>query len=164
MIEFVTGGPDLEAVLPIVNAAYAAGEDGMWKPGADRINLEQLRAVAEKGELAVARRDGAVVGCIRTRPGYFGLLSVDPSVQGAGAGRELVAFAEERSRAAGATTMHLQLLVPRAGEHPFKVRLHDWYSRLGYEVVTRVPCEVSLPDSVPYLAIPCDLVDYEKSL
>jgi GNAT superfamily N-acetyltransferase len=163
MIEFITAGPDLEAVLPIVNAAYAAGEDGIWKPGTDRINLEELQGIAARGELAIVRRAG-VVGCIRTRPGYLGLLSVDPAVQGGGAGRELVAFAEALSRDAGETVMRLQLLVPREGEHPFKVRLHEWYSRLGYRVVARTPCEVALPDSLPYLAIPCDMLDYEKAL
>ena len=96
--------------------------------------------------------------------GHLGLLSVDPALQGGGVGRELVAFAERRSREAGATAMGLQLLVPRDGEHAFKSRLHDWYSRLGYRVVGRADFGATHPASAPYLAVPCDLLEYAKPL
>jgi GNAT superfamily N-acetyltransferase len=143
-------------VLPIVNAAYAAGEAGLWRAGAQRISAEALREIAACGELAVARRDGAVVGCVRVSDGELGLLAVAPSAHGSGVGRALVAFAEERNRGAG--SMRLELLVPRTGGHPFKHRLHAWYSRLGYRVVGRRDADFG------GLAVPCELLVYEKPL
>ena len=58
------------------------------------------------------------------------MLSVDPQAFGAGSGRALLTFAEQHH---GTPFMQLELLVPRGAPHPQKVRLHDWYSRLGYD-------------------------------
>jgi GNAT superfamily N-acetyltransferase len=148
----------LAAVLPIVNSAYDAGESGLWEPGSVRISADDLRALAAAGELAVARRDGEIAGCVRVGSGELGLLAVSARHAGTGVGRALVAFAEEVNRARGARTMGLVLLVPRAGTHPFKQRLHEWYTRLGYAVVG------SRPADFPGLAVPCRLMVYEKRL
>jgi GNAT superfamily N-acetyltransferase len=145
-------------VLALVNAAYAAGEAGLWQPGARRISAEELRELIARGELAVARRDGAVVGCVRTTPGRLGLLAAAPSELGTGVGRALIAFAEEFSRARGARAMQLELVVPREGSHPFKRRLQAWYARLGYRPAGRRPFEVES------LAVPCDALVFEKPL
>jgi GNAT superfamily N-acetyltransferase len=145
-------------VLALVNAAYAAGEAALWQPGAQRISADELRELIARGELAVARRDGAVVGCVRTTPGKLGLLAAAPSELGTGVGRALVAFAEDFSRARGAHAMQLELLVPRAGSHPFKERLHAWYDRLGYRPVDRRHADFE------GLAVACQLQIYEKPL
>jgi hypothetical protein len=60
--------------------------------------------------------------------------------------------------------MRLTLLVPRVGTHPFKARLHEWYTRLGYRVVGRRDFADYLPESAALLTTPCDLVEYEKPL
>jgi GNAT superfamily N-acetyltransferase len=145
-------------VLPLVNGAYAAGEAGLWRPNTDRIWDEELRALIERRELAVARRGGAIVGCVRVGAGELGLLAVASAHAGTGVGRALVAFAEETCRARGARAMRLHLLVPRAGSHPFKRRLDEWYSRLGYRMVGRRAAEFES------LAAPCELLVYEKPL
>jgi GNAT superfamily N-acetyltransferase len=163
--EFLREGPELARVCDLINRAYAAGEVGLWRPGTDRIWLSELAPIARRGELAVVRdAAGRILGSIRTSTGTLGLLAVEPDVQGAGTGRALVAFAEHESAARGATTMHLQLLVPIDGEHPFKRRLHDWYSRLGYEVVGRKAFALAEPAAAEHLIVECDLVDYEKPL
>jgi ribosomal protein S18 acetylase RimI-like enzyme len=153
---------DLEAVvaavLPIVNRAYAAGEEGLWMPGSSRISIDDLRALAAAGDLAVARRSGEIVGCVRVGAGELGLLAVASGAAGTGVGRALVAFAEDLVRARAQRTMRLVLLVPQTGTHPFKQRLHEWYTRLGYVVVGSRPAEFE------GLAVPCRLVDYEKPL
>jgi GNAT superfamily N-acetyltransferase len=145
-------------VLPIVNAAYAAGEAGLWHPGVERIGADELREVIERHRLAVARRGGEIVGCVRIGDDWFGLLAVAAAEAGTGVGRALVAFAEETCRARGAPAMRLNLLVPRTGSHPFKRRLDAWYSRLGYRVVGRGEADFE------GLAVPCELLFYEKPL
>jgi GNAT superfamily N-acetyltransferase len=150
-----------DEIARMINAAYAAGEAGLWRPGTERISAPAVRDLLEAGELIVVHRDGALAGCVRVREldadtAELGLLSA--AREGSGAGRELIARAEQWAREHGKTRMRLQLLVPVEGEHAFKVRLHDWYSRLGYRVTGR--------EAFPHesLAAPCDLVNYEKGL
>ena len=54
--------------------------------------------------------------------------------------------------------MELELLVPRGARTRSKVRLHEWYSRLGYRRSARRDFDE------PLLAGPADLRTYRKSL
>jgi ribosomal protein S18 acetylase RimI-like enzyme len=149
------------------NDAYAAGEQGMWRPGTPRITEEEVRALLAAGELVVVRRDGVPAGCVRVHAldaatAELGLLSA--ARRDSGVGRELVALAEGWARERGLARMRLTLLVPHTGEHPFKARLHAWYSKLGYRVVDRRPFAEVLPESAPLLMAPCDVLFYEKQL
>ena len=155
------GGTGFEAQLArIVNAAYDDGEAGLWRAGWQRIGVERMRELVAAGEIAVAWEGGAPVGCVRVHrleddAAMFGMLSVDPAAHGTGLGRALVAFAEG---AFDVAQMELELLVPRGAPHPAKVRLHDWYSRLGYRRVGRRDFDE------PALARPADLWVYRKDL
>ena len=60
--------------------------------------------------------------------------------------------------------MQLELLVPTSWQHPSKQFLHDWYSRIGYRVVTTSTLGELYPELEPLLATSCDLVVYRKSL
>ena len=73
---------------------------------------------------------------------------------GAGAGRVLLAFAEQRH---DTPFMQLELLVPRA-PHAHKQRLHEWYSRRGYDLISEREFEE------PMLAGPTDMRTYRKRL
>jgi GNAT superfamily N-acetyltransferase len=127
------------------------------------------RCIAD-GELAAAFvSDGRPVGCVRVSrldatTAELGLLAAARDATGSGVGRALVAFAEDAARDRGAVTMRLELLVPRDGVHPAKVRLHRWYSRRGYRVIGRADFAVGYPDTAPRLAVPCDLLTYSKPL
>jgi hypothetical protein len=55
----------LATLHEVVNQAYARGEGGLWREGTERISAEDLRALVAAGELAAAREDGRVVGCVR---------------------------------------------------------------------------------------------------
>ena len=112
------------------------------------------------GEIAVARVDGVVVGSVRVRrldaeTAELGMLSVDPQAFGAGTGRALLTFAEQHH---GTPFMQLELLVPRGAPHPQKVRLHEWYSRLGYRWISQREFDE------PLLTGPVDMRTYRKSL
>jgi GNAT superfamily N-acetyltransferase len=156
------GGEGVEdALAEIINAAYATGEDGIWEPGWKRIDRAAVERLVAAGEIAVAWRDGRPVGCVRIRrlpdgAGMFGMLSVAPDAHGRGLGRALIAFAE--AAFPDAEEMELELLIPRGAPHPAKVRLHEWYSRLGYERVGRRDFDE------PLLAGPADLWVYRKRL
>ena len=151
----------------MINAAYAAGEEGMWRPGTTRVFEAEVSALLEAGELVVVRRDGALAGCVRVHAldaatGELGLLSA--ARRDSGVGSELIALAEGWARDRGLLRMRLTLLVPRAGTHPFKARLHAWYAKLGYRVIARQDFADELPESARLLTAPCDLVVYEKAL
>jgi GNAT superfamily N-acetyltransferase len=153
----------------IINAAYRAGEAGLWKPHWERTSLPPLEREIARREIAVAWRDDRPVGSVRvTLPepgvGELGLLAVDPAAHGEGAGRALVRFAEETTAARGALVMRLQLLVPREGAHPAKERLHAWYSRLGYRIDGVSDFVALYPEVADLVAVPCDLRTYSRPL
>jgi predicted N-acetyltransferase YhbS len=157
------------ALLAVVNDAYARGEAGLWREGADRISEDDLRALVASGDLAAAREGGRVVGCVRvtsldTRTAELGLLSVAPDRSGAGVGRALMAFAHDLARERGHTTMRLLLLVPREGTHGFKDRLEGWYTRQGYRIVGSQDFAEYAPEPARHLLVPCDVVAFERAL
>jgi GNAT superfamily N-acetyltransferase len=156
------GGDGVEERLAeIINAAYDAGEGGIWEPGWQRVSVEGVKRLVANGEIAVAWLHGEPVGCVRIQrlpdgAGMFGMLSVDPAAHGTGLGKALIAFAE--ATYPDADEMELELLIPRGAPHPQKVRLHEWYSRLGYVRVGRRDF------AEPGLLGPADLWVYRKNL
>jgi len=157
------------ALTELVNAAYARGEEGIWRDGAARVTTAQMAGLIGDGEMAAATLDGAVVGCVRVRrvdarTGELGMLAAAPAHWGSGVGRLLVGCAERLSSARGLDTMRLDLLVPTGRPHPHKERMHAWYTRLGYEVVRHGDLGDDHPHLVPLLATPCDLRIYHRPL
>jgi GNAT superfamily N-acetyltransferase len=162
-------GPDMAVLAELINRSYAASEKGMWLDGAARTTAEDVAELTRAGKVAVARLGGRTVGCIRLegvdeRDAEFGMLAADLDHRGIGIGRELVRFAEDRSRNAGFVTMRLELLVPREWAHPSKEFLAAWYTRMGYRGFRRRTVEESYPELAPWLATPCDFVTYKKDL
>lgn len=162
MTRIAFGGEGVEAELArIVNAAYDAGEADIWQPGWQRVSVDRMRELVAAVEIAVAADvDGTPVGLVRVqrldeRRAMFGMLSVDPVAHGTGLGRELIAFAEQVH---DVDEMELELLIPRGATHPSKVRLHEWYSRLGYRQTGRRDFDE------PELIGPADLSVYRKNL
>jgi GNAT superfamily N-acetyltransferase len=167
-IAFVGAPAPAEPLRDLVNAAYDEGEAGLWRPGRERLTLADAADCIARRELAAASDDDAIVGCVRVggdaRTGELGLLAVARGAVGRGVGGALVRFAEETARERGATAMRLELLVPRVGTHPAKERLHAWYTRLGYRAIERAGFARTYPEAARELAVPCDLVTYEKPL
>lgn len=161
---------DVDRLAELINIVYATAEAGLWRASVGRTNPGEVAELIGAGELLAARLpDGSVAGCVRVhevaeRTGEFGVLAADPAHRGIGLGDALIAHAEDSCRAAGLTTMQLELLVPRDGEHPSKRFLADWYTRLGYQVVRRVTAEHRYPVLAPLLAVPCDLLTWQKPL
>jgi len=87
-----------------------------------------------------------------------------PNNAGTGIGRELVAYAERQARDRGRRAMQLELLVPRHGRHPSKDFLASWYARIGYRVLGTRQVADAYPQLAPLLAVPCELLVYEKPM
>jgi ribosomal protein S18 acetylase RimI-like enzyme len=152
-----------------VNQAYLEGEKGLWRDSTGRTTPAEMAGLAGRGQLAVARRHGTIIGTVRVQLlapglGQLGMLAADPGERGSGVGRELVRYAEQHVRAAGATTMQLELLVPVDGEHPVKEFLRTWYTRIGYTRVGTQALADDYPELAPRLAVPCELLVFHKPL
>lgn len=165
----------VEKLTHIINSVYGETEGGIFGEGYQRTNVEEVAQIIRARELGVAylrttpKLERKAVGCIRIwklsgTHGELGMMAADPSLRGTGMGTEMVSFAEEHCRKMGLSTMQLDLLSPQAFEHPFKKRLLEWYTRLGYKVVK----EASFADFYPHIAsllrIPADYKVFEKSL
>jgi GNAT superfamily N-acetyltransferase len=164
------GDPALvEQVAGLVNRVYADAEKGLWQDGTDRTDGAEVAAMVRAGELAVARLDGRIAGCVHVQRlgdglAELGMLVAAPEHRGAGIGRELVAFAEGLARQQGLGTMQLELLAPREWSHPVKEFLRDWYTRIGYRQVRAGRFADAYPALEPRLATPCDFAIYHKTL
>ncbi len=160
----------MAAVADLVNQVYGESERGLWRAGATRTSRAEVAALTRAGELVADLRDGGdLAGVVRVQAmdattGEFGMLAADPARHGQGIGGALVRFAEDDSRTRGHTTMRLELLVPRDWRLPSKERLHDWYTRLGYQLDRIGRIEEQYPDLASLLAGPSDYRIYGKTL
>jgi GNAT superfamily N-acetyltransferase len=150
----------------MINAAYEAGEQGLWPPNTPRVFEHEVQAMVDNEELLFVRRGGEIAGLVRVhaldqRSAELGLLTA--AKLDSGVGGELIRLAEEWARERGLPRMRLTLLIPHEGTHPFKQRLHSWYSRLGYRAIGAEDVAKALPE-IEKTVIPCDLVTYEKVL
>ena len=127
---------DVAAVVALVESAFRgdASRAG-WTTEADlldgqRADEDMVSAVIDTGVLLLAESDGELVACCQLeRRGedvaYLGMLSVRPTLQAGGVGRDLLAEAECRAAESGATRMRMTVIRQRGD-------LIAWYERRGY--------------------------------
>jgi ribosomal protein S18 acetylase RimI-like enzyme len=121
---------DAAALADLVNRAYAI--EGSFVDG-DRTSADEVARMMTTGIFIVLERPGALAAAVYVEShGYFGMLAVDPALQGAGLGTRLVRVAEAMCEAAGATTMRLRIINLRE-------ELGRWYRSLGYREVGTSP-------------------------
>jgi GNAT superfamily N-acetyltransferase len=159
----------VEQVAGLINDVYVTAESGLWRDGATRTTASELAELIAAREIAVADRDGEIAGAVRIHDvaedtSEFGMLAAAPHQRGAGVGRALVAYAEDRGRERRLRAMRLELLVPRTWRHPSKEFLKAWYGRRGYRLVRTTTIDDAHPHLAPLLATPCDLEVHEKPL
>jgi GNAT superfamily N-acetyltransferase len=152
-------------VARLVNRVYAEAERGLWRDGMTRTTVDEVAGLIAAGEIAGAVGTG-LVGVVRVAAdgGEFGMLAAAPEHRGAGIGRALVDFAEDRGRERGSRLMRLELLVPREVRHPGKEFLQAWYERRGYRRVGTSTVAAVHPHLAGLLTTPCDVHRYEKDL
>lgn len=145
---------DGEAIAALINTAFRV--EAFFIDG-DRIDAREVRELLEKGSFLLAEeKSGRPVGCVylevKAPRGYFGLLSVDPKVQGGGVGRRLIAASEDHCRAAGCSSIGIRVVNLREELPPF-------YRRLGYEETGTEP----FPEGKE-TKLPCHFLLMSKSL
>jgi predicted N-acetyltransferase YhbS len=145
---------DAESIARLINAAF--NPERFYIDG-DRTNPEKVRALMDKGKFLLLWDDAALVGCVfaevRGERGYFGLLAVDPTRQGAGIGARLITAAEDECRAAGCRFMDLTLVNLRTWLPPY-------YRRFGYQESGTLP----FPPEQNRPKVPIHLVKMSKAL
>jgi ribosomal protein S18 acetylase RimI-like enzyme len=127
---------DAAEVHRLTQAAFAPQAALDPPSGAVQETLHQVRAdlrgAGPAGGAALALLDGRAVGCLRWEATPGGDLNVrrvavEPSLQGRGIGRALMAWAEREAAARGCSGVALGVRVELPGNLAF-------YSKLGYEV------------------------------
>lgn len=118
---------DIDAITAVINGAFRKAES--FFIDGDRIEAESVRVLMEGGEFVVAEDEGAIRGCVyvqsRGERAYLGLLAVDPSVQKAGIGSQLMTAGEERCAKSGCRCIDLRIV-------NLRTEMHAFYSRRGY--------------------------------
>jgi GNAT superfamily N-acetyltransferase len=109
----------------MINAAYHKTEHHVF-PGTTRTQRHDVTKLL-KG-MTVVEVNGEIAACVHITiappNAHFGLLAADVGRHGEGFGSLLIGYAEERGRAAGCTTMRLEV-VKEADRIPY-------YERRGY--------------------------------
>lgn len=126
---------DAAALAALVNRAYAV--EAFFVDG-ERTNPAEVAPMTERGTFVVLERAGGGLAAavhvaeIDRDTGYFGMLSVDPALQGLGLGTRLVRIAEGLALARGGKLMTLQIVNLRD-------ELGRWYRSLGYREIGTAP-------------------------
>jgi GNAT superfamily N-acetyltransferase len=159
----------VDQLAELINDVYCTAESGLWRDGSARTTGSEVAELIAAREIAVAMREGRIVGCVRIHDvaddaSEFGLLVAAPDQRGTGVGRALLDFAERHSRERGLRAMQLELLVPLEWSHPSKEFLRGWYGRRGYRPIGSRNIEDAYPHLAPLLATRCVLTVYEKPL
>lgn len=129
---------DIAAIVALVQSAYR-GDSGRrgWTTESDLLDGQRTDAadvaelIARPGsQILLLERDGQLLAsCHLERQGdaaYFGMFAVDPSLQTAGLGKQLLAEAERVARKVwGCRVMEMTVIVQRD-------ELIAWYERRGY--------------------------------
>ena len=128
------------AVAALVNAAFQV--EAFFKRG-DRTNAAEIVDLMQRGEFLVFddpnEGDHSGIGltaCVYARVngdrGYFGMLSINPRLQGRGLGGSMVAAVESRVRAQGCRAVDIHVVNLREELPPF-------YERFGYVISGTLP-------------------------
>jgi GNAT superfamily N-acetyltransferase len=140
---------DASQLAALVNRAYEV--EAFFVEG-DRTSAAEVAELAARGSFVVLEQGGGLAAAVYVEPtGYFGMLAVQPELQGHGLGRRLVRIAEAMCEAAGASTVSMRIINLRED-------LGRWYRAQGYVEVGTTPYEHR---SVKQ---PCHFVEMRKDL
>lgn len=148
---------DVPAIVFLVNSAYR-GESSKqgWTTEADlldgiRTDKESISDIINHKDstlLLCRNEQNELLGCVHLRKQeqqmYLGMLTVSPTLQGAGIGKELLKRSETFSGQSGASAIVMNVISIRH-------ELISWYERHGYQ---RTGETKAFPSSDPRFGIP----------
>ncbi len=143
------GAGDVPAIAALVNAAFAVERAFVDR---DRTTTDEIAAMMRKGMFAVVDGDagGLLAAMYLERKEadrvYLGMLSIQPSQQGRGWGRAMMAAAEAQARAWGCRAIDIRILNLRTELPPF-------YQRLGFVEIGRTDLVDDPHSREPYFFI-----------
>ncbi|HUB19827.1 MAG TPA: GNAT family N-acetyltransferase [Acidobacteriaceae bacterium] len=153
-LRFATAS-DLPALTALINRSFKVEAFFIVR---DRLTPEEAEVYFRKGRFLLGEENGSLAGVVyvemRGERGYFGLLSVEPTLQKSGVGRRLIAAAEEFAREMGAHHMDITVVNLRTELPPF-------YRKLGY---TENGTEPVRAEMVPRLLQPAHFIRMTKPL
>ncbi|MGY4737962.1 GNAT family N-acetyltransferase [Streptomyces sp. ATMOS53] len=135
---------DVDALVALIEAAYRGDSSRAgWTTEADILQgqrtdpdgvLDVIKA--PNSRLLTVEQDGRIVACCqlehRGDHAYFGMFAVNPTAQGSGLGKTIMAQAERQARENwGVTEMHMTVISVRED-------LIAWYERRGYRRTGRM--------------------------
>ena len=134
---------DADAIARLVNTAFLVERFFIER---DRTDHETIRGLMDKGKFLLAEEAPNLLGCVyfelRGERGYFGMLSVEPSRQGTGVGRQMVNAVEKYFRDAGCKFSDLIIVNVRT-------ELHSLYRRWGYADTGTADYDDPTPTKIP---------------
>jgi len=130
---------DIPAIVALVESSYRGDGSRLgWTTEADLLDGQRTDddavsdcIAADSSSVILAVDNGRLLGCCHVKrtaehEAYFGMLAVEPRLQGRGTGRALVEASEEMAREQwGASRMLIQVIRQRT-------LLIGWYERMGY--------------------------------
>lgn len=173
MILFQTAtAHDLSTLVKLVNSAYRGDSSRQgWTTEADLLDgqrtdeaalLEIIQTPDNQIEMAFEANSNRILGSVHLRKEaealYFGMLTVDPSLQGQGFGKILLSHLENVARAYGLKKIRFTVI-------PFRKELIAFYERRGFKATGKFEI---FPENDPRYGIPkvsgLTLAEYIKVL
>ena len=162
---------DVDVIVPLVEASFRGDGSGAgWTTEAHlvtgpRTTTDEVRTIIDtpSSSITLALLDGKLAGCFRLesvigQTTFFGMFSVQPSLQGKGIGRRVLVEAERIARIElGAYRMRMHVLSGRP-------ELIEWYVRYGYRPTGEAHSFAEIAHRGEPLAEELSFLVYEKIL
>ncbi|MFD1257803.1 GNAT family N-acetyltransferase [Mucilaginibacter terrae] len=159
---------DVPEVVALVNSAYRgeSSKQGWTSEGhlleGIRIDEEELTGYFHRPEITLLKytnHHGQIIGFvyleqIRNNRLYLGMLTVKPTLQAAGIGRQLLAAGDDLARELGCEAVKITVITTR-------LELINWYERRGY-IATGVTMPLVTHTSMAI--VPITLMVMEKTV
>jgi predicted N-acetyltransferase YhbS len=128
---------DAEAIAALVNSGYRGEYSRQgWTSevdllGGSRIDAHELRLVMQREATVVLKgvEEGKIITCVELTTHnnklYLGMLTVEPTLQAKGIGKQMLAAADKMARTQGCKSIYMTVISDRA-------ELIAWYGRNGF--------------------------------
>lgn len=157
-------------VHEIMRIAYEMTEEEIWGSNYIRLFIEEYTKLVEEGNIFVAYLNDVIVGSVhiyaKDKNTYtFSLLSTDFNFGGQGIGTALINRVEEEASKFNASHIKMEILRVKGLDVPHKLRLHNYYEKLGYKYTHSDDCSCIIPNwKYVLLKQPSNFDFYSKKL